>query len=436
MPGGVSVTVGLDGKSMDSIREKWLIPREPSNVAPSNRESVSTNPPTTAPTDPPAKVEATVLTEGEVDAAFAQKPLTEAQVDEAFAKKDLTERQVDAAFNTLPIDLSFEGAVAREDNVPLMFRGDLEQIQLPKKGILEDDFDVYPPELTSFLESDEGADEAAVDAAFDIDLKKFEGGTLVSSQSEQQAVTSHYNQLKSMENPEERGLVKGKTGDRFMPFESAEGRGPDKSMSKFEIGYGIKVPEKWFSKDKKNWPVVDGVPLDISKGATREQADSMLRSAQENSRKSAKKRLTKWDDMTEGERVFWTDLTYNGGAGAIDKNPKAKALANKGFTTEAMIAALDFIRSAGELSRGLLNRRVSLYNQAAVEVNGAPIIEEYKFSQGSVDVKFAHKFMTNTVSPAFEVKNGKGGWLNIITKDAGEPKAVTKKMDRNHNFTG
>ncbi len=76
-----------------------------------------------------------------------------------------------------------------------------------------------------------------------------------------------------------------------------------------------------------------------------------------------------------------------------------------------------------------------MYNDAAVEDNGAPIIEEYRFSVGRVEIKFAHQFMTEAVSPKFQKEHGKGGWMTLID-GAATSKSINKKMDKNHNFTG
>jgi len=258
--------------------------------------------------------------------------------------------------------------------------------------------------------------------------------TIGALHTSQEARRIHTEDVKFMENPDERGLVKGPTEALFMPIKSSEGQGPDKMMSDMEIGYGVKIPKSWLSDNKSKWPKIDGVEVDVRKGFTKDQATSIMQTILDESYDVASKKLDKWDDMTEREKSYWADLTYNGGNKAIDKNPKAKAAANDGRTVEAMIKSLDFIGAGGKKSRGLLNRRVTMYNQAALEVPGAPIIEQYEFGE-TIRVKFSSRIMTRKVGQKFAKKiNDEGGWFTVTKGDPA--KRVSKTADENYKFIG
>lgn len=266
--------------------------------------------------------------------------------------------------------------------------------------------------------------------------KRFEEGTLVTTQEPGQARSGHLRDLTAFENAQKEGLVKSSTGNKWMPIKSGEGRGPDKNMSFYEIGHGIKIHEDWLGTDKSKWPTVKGVKVDVSQGLTEDQEEAFVGQLLDKSYVAAKEKISTWDDLSENAKVFWGDLAYNGGAGAIDKNPKAKAAVENGYSVEGMILALDYIGSAGKPSRGLLNRRISMYNQAASEINGAPIIEEYKFGD-EIKVKFAHGFMTEKVSKGFKKKQGDELWRTILDqKGKFEGKEVSRAMDQEQKFRG
>jgi len=297
---------------------------------------------------------------------------------------------------------------------------------------LQDDFDPWDGEDFNLENPTEMERNAKLQEEMYRDAEQgIEDDTLGVLMTDEAAKREHLEDVKIAENAGAKGYVKSTSGARFMPFDSLEGQGPDKGMSKQEIGYGIKIPKVWFSKDKKKWPKIDGVPVDISKGITEEQATTMLRDVLEDSDKTAKTKLSKWSDMTAQEKVFWSDLTYNMGAKAIDKNPKAKAAANAGRTVEAMVLALDSIRAAGKPLPGLLNRRLTRYNQAALEITGAPVVEEYNFGE-EIKIKFSSDFMTDKVSPKFAKKiKANDGWLTI---SKGGVDSFVKKADDNFKF--
>lgn len=224
-----------------------------------------------------------------------------------------------------------------------------------------------------------------------------------------------FEDLKMRENADKKGLVSTPTGNKFMPFESIEGEGPDSGMSKFEIGYGIKIPKAWLGDDKSKWPVVEDVPVNVKEGMSEDKVLALSETLLEDSYNVSSEKLNKWDDMTEMEKGFWADLTHNGGHRAINKNPEAMKAANAGRTVEGMVLALDFIKYNDKPSRGLLNRRLSRYNQAALERTGVPVVESYKFGK-DIEVKFGSSFMTDKISDklANKIKNN-DGWLKIST---------------------
>jgi ribosomal protein L21E len=72
-----------------------------------------------------------------------------------------------------------------------------------------------------------------------------------------------------------------------------------------------------------------------------------------------------------------------------------------------------------------------MYNQAALEVTGAPIIEKYEFGD-EIKVKFSSSMMTDKVSKRFTKKiNDAGGWYTV-TKGSG--KQATWEVGDNFKF--
>jgi len=311
--------------------------------------------------------------------------------------------------------------------------GSHSEFTAPKLGYLDSGFDPGKPEDYDMKTDEERSQElfnkgSMADRAGRGIIEKKDFSLLY---SDDQVLDYHLNTLKKLENGAKKGFVKAPDGDKFMPIASGEGEGPDKGMSTMEIGYGTKIPDKWLSTNKEYWPIVDGVKIDVSKGITEDQELSMRKANLDKSYKAAAPKLKAWKDMTGMEKMFWGDLSYNGGAAAIDKNPKAKAAANEGRTIEAMVLALDYIKSAGKASRGLLNRRVSMYNQAALENTGAPVIEEYEFGE-TIKVKFSTPFMTNKVGRGFAEKINKNDLWYTVTKGSGP--TISQKADKNFNF--
>jgi len=251
--------------------------------------------------------------------------------------------------------------------------------------------------------------------------------------TQNKARNMHLDEVKNLENPNNVGMTKVKGQELFMPFKSIEGRGKDKSMSEFEIGYGIKIPSKWISPNRNDWPTIQGVPVDLWNGITVDQASQMSKDILDKSYVEAESRVGKeWKALTERERSFWADLVYNGGAGAVPANPNAMKAMKKGHTAEAMIKAGDYIKAGGKAYRGLLNRRLSMYNQAALTITGAPVVESYEVKKGETVIKFAYGFNTKKVSDAFAKKVN--GNKNQHSFKVDIDKTGTYKADKNYNF--
>ncbi len=229
-------------------------------------------------------------------------------------------------------------------------------------------------------------------------------------QTKTNARSSYLTEIKNRENPSKVGFQTANGVSKFMPIASSEGTGPDKDiMSKFEIGYGIKIPKVWLGADEDKWPVVQGVSVNIRNGLTDEQATAMSKDIMDKSYASAGKTVSGWKNLSENEKTYWADLAYNGGSGAIKKNKRAMKAAEKGLSVEAMIDVFHFIGSGGKRSRGLLNRRLSMYNQAALSISGAPVATSYEVKDGLVFIQFANGFMTNKISKKMSDKITKNG---------------------------
>lgn len=246
------------------------------------------------------------------------------------------------------------------------------------------------------------------------------------------AARSLVEDIKRKENPNEKGLIKTSDGKEFfMPFDSSEGRGPDKGNSIKEIGYGTKIMESWLSDDKSKWPLLDGVSIDVRKGITRDQAEGFAQQSLNSAFSAAKAKVAGFPEATEMQKKYWVDLAYNGGNNVFEKNPNAMKALKSGYPIEGIIRTLDYIKSAGKVSRGLLNRRLSSYNEAALEHTGVPVITEYSFGP-EIKVKFGTKFLTNKVSKSLASKiNDAGGWFTI---SKGGDDTKTRKVGDNFKF--
>ena len=292
------------------------------------------------------------------------------------------------------------------------------EVDLPEPGSYwaddKDSFDPGPSESYNMVTEmeREARSQEEMNSMEDKAIESVHSGETAIKRTPVQVRTSHLDYVKKTENGSRKGFEKDATGGRFMPISSMEGEGPDSGMSDMEIGYGIKIEKSWLTNDRSKWLKIDGVPVDIRKGISEDQASSMTKEYLDKAYKTASSKLKHWDKMAESEKAFWADLTYNGGAKAINKNPKAMAAANSGHTVEAMILALDYIKAGGKIARGLLNRRLSMYNKAALEVAGAPIIEEYRMGD-SIEVKFSSSLMTDKASKEFTNKVNRSDWYKI-----------------------
>lgn len=248
-------------------------------------------------------------------------------------------------------------------------------------------------------------------------------GNTVAQSTTESAKQDLFDSLKVSENDGNKGFRMTNSGNRFMPFESLEGDKGD--MSKYEIGYGIKIPKKWMSDNQKDWLVLDGEPIDVRKGITQEQADRLLEERM-NLAVNAASKVPNFDKMTPKGQMYFADFLYNLGDDGMQRNPKSLKALKAGYTTEAIALTLDAIRAKGKPYRGLLERRIKGYNEAALEIAGAPTIEKYEYGS-SVRVKFAYPFMTDTVSKKFNKQVGEDGWMNVTSTS--EEGVKTYKVD-------
>jgi hypothetical protein len=232
------------------------------------------------------------------------------------------------------------------------------------------------------------------------ELARRDKGDETSNVSKVGAVQQYHEELKLWENVNNSGYRNG----RFLPFKSVEGTGSDETNSEYEIGYGIKIKQSWLSDNRKDWPMINGVPTDIREGISKKQAEVWCYELQNQAYETAKKNIptASWDKLSEVEKTFWTDLAYNAGEAGIKGNVKAKESLAAGHSVEGMVKCLDYINANGKPYRGLLNRRVSMYNAAALDAPGSPVIKEYEIKEdGTVHLKFSSSFNTSKISPGF-----------------------------------
>ena len=242
----------------------------------------------------------------------------------------------------------------------------------------------------------------------------------------QAAKKAYHEEIKGYENPRELGLK----GSTFKPIRSMEGRGSDKENSEYEIGYGIKIKESWLTDNRKAWPKINGVPVDVRKGISKRQAEDWSLQYQEQAYASAKGIVgSPWKDMTEREKIYWSDLVYNLGEAGTKKNSKALKLMNKGLPVEAAIATLDSIHVNGKPNLGIFKRRVKMYNELADSLPGVPRIEEYSFSKG-IKVKFSSSFFSDKVSKGLaKAVHTSKGWMPIASNLNHKGSAIVEELE-------
>lgn len=331
-------------------------------------------------------------------------------------------------FDDQPI-LEEPGEILEEDIDPTVPTTEIPEgmpLDFTKDDVMEEQvkmFEFYDHDfnLKTDIEVDEELYGADVDTAIDA-VSNNKTGMLLKPDA---ALEKHSSELRLAENPQKIGLKDGV----FRSYTDQGAGSP--GMTDQAIGYGIRIEEKWLTDDRKKWPKIDGVPVDVREGITEDQADRWSRQILKSAHTRASKKLKGWDKMPEMTKAFWADLVYNGGIGAIDKNPKAKAAMNSGNTVEGMILALDYIKTDGKPSEGLLKRRLNMYNQAALELTGVPVVESYEFGD-KVKLKFSSMFMTDKVSDKFADRVNKQDTY-LLTKAGGKRRNAS--VDSNFKFS-
>ena len=240
--------------------------------------------------------------------------------------------------------------------------------------------------------------------------------------SNSQAKAMLVDSIKRYENAEEKGRVVGPQGELFTIFDVQ-----DSPIGEKDIGWGFKVEPEMLTDDQSKWPKVNGVPIDLRKGITRETANHLLFQELEKSRELCRTQMPGWDKMSPMEKFFWNDLAYNSGDQTFVKSPKAVKAAKEGYTAEAAIKSLDFIKSGNKPMRGLFNRRIQSYNELAKELPGVPMIEEAEWGE-DIRVKFAHQIKSTKVSKAFtkKVNDSTEGWFTVAKGEKGSKRNVYK----------
>lgn len=200
------------------------------------------------------------------------------------------------------------------------------------------------------------------------------------------ANSDYIEQVKVHENSTKEGFKDGK----FYPINSAEGKGT-LNPSGQEIGYGILVKPEWLGTDESKYPVVDGVPVDVRGGITEEQATALVNDIVTAKQTELFDAYPDIGKMTTPLKMYWTDFTYNGGVGAIKKNPSAlKALKAK-QPVEAVIKTFNYWNTSGTPTRGLFKRRINSYNDMAKQM-GLPLVTSYDWGDGKGVARFDSKF--------------------------------------------
>jgi len=236
------------------------------------------------------------------------------------------------------------------------------------------------------------------------------------TRNKSQANVLYMNMLKDAENKDRKGLTTINGEKKFMPFKSISEK-KEKGISEFEIGYGIKIKDDWLSDDHRKWLNINDIPVNVKEGLTQDQVDALLKENITKNRDATSTQLTKWSEMTEEEKMGWQDLTYNGGLGLLKSISEAKTAANKGYTMEGLVKLTHFTRAGSVRYRGLLKRRLNLYNHAALSNPGAPVIEKYEFGPKGMRIKFSSKLIGDKFSNAFKKRvNSNDGWYNVPGK--------------------
>ena len=245
-------------------------------------------------------------------------------------------------------------------------------------------------------------------------------GGLTLTRTKGQALSMYLDALKRQENSSNEGLTTIGGQKKFMMFQSLPEK-REKGQSEYEIGYGIKVMDDWLGDDPNKWLKVHGVPIDVREGLTMDQVNTIMMDRIMKDQATTSTQLQTWDKMTEEERIGWQDLVYNGGLGLLKAPSQAKSAADKGYTLEGLAKLSHFTRAGSTHYRGLLTRRLNMYNKAALSVSGAPVIEKYQWGENGIKIKFSSKLVSDKFSNKFKKEvNDNGGWYSVPGNVTGE----------------
>lgn len=246
----------------------------------------------------------------------------------------------------------------------------------PPEGISEFDTETLPPRMpTDFNDGESDLPPANRDVG--------------------QVKTDFMERVKVNENASQEGLRNG----RFYPINSTEGKG-DLNPTGQEIGYGMVIKPEWLGNDRSKWPVINGTPVDVKRGLTPEQMDTFLSDKVDEVSGEMAKIVPKWDELAPQVQMYFVDFGFNTGASALKaKNPTAFKALEEGQPLDAMVATFNYwnITKGGQktASRGLLNRRLNEYNEAARGL-GIPEVESYQWGGGRAKIKFSGKLKDGT----------------------------------------
>lgn len=198
---------------------------------------------------------------------------------------------------------------------------------------------------------------------------------------------NYYTFLMNTENGQNAGL--NPSTNRFYPIKSYEDT--KSGSSDYEIGYGTKLTaEQWRTKTI----TAGGRTYDFSNGLSKEDAYNIMVAEVEANYRTALKTLGN-PVIPEEYKIFFADLTYNGGPGLIGPKTTIGRHIKNGDYQAALLSGLKIINTKKNgqpvALKGLLKRRVMLYNQTAAAV-GMPKIIDYKIEDGKASCKFDSSF--------------------------------------------
>ena len=335
----------------------------------------------------------------------------------------------DSILNSIPADTNPE---PQPKSTPTLKQPLIPGVKEIKGENIIDEYDIDSlpdsiPDMRDYRRIDP-IDNMNYETAFQHMLK----GGLTLTRTKGQAMSMYLDVLKKQENASREGLTSIGGEKRFMMIQSLPEK-REKGQSEYEIGYGIKVMDDWLGDDPNKWLKVHGVPVDVREGLTPDQVDTVMMDRLMKDHATTSTQLKNWDKMTEEERIGWQDLIYNGGIGLLKSASQAKTAADNGYTLEGLAKLSHFSRAGGVHHRGLLNRRLNMYNKAALSVSGAPVIEKYVWGDSGIQIKFSSKLVSDKFSPKFKKDvNDNGGWYSPPGKSTG--KDTEYSADDNYEF--